>query len=746
MDNNISLIESPYIDKLDDNDEESHILNNYDGWVNPEDLGLMPQCILKQDHSTWLAAMTACTAKKCTSHFGLICTHHQWLTELRCLSTELSPDLLKTYLPYCSRSVLSKAQLYLWIRDATLRTWLVNDGDANELQELSAASLVEGYADLGVIDYAPTCLIDSVAAQSREPYSHVMASCMFTGSAQTIGDANRPWEYSESQQSLVALAYETVGYDLTGSYIDEGMYFDKNCFCSFFAVDPENEPCSGSLPLDLTKERLWFNATCGSSSLPEEWTDTLQTTDFDYIPLEDWRWPLCVADMPEQVTGLPDQCAAEACELDADGYCREIKPAVDRACFCVNISYDSCGGSCQVFETRIDYVKWLHNICGELEDWHGLDDWRRLASPTSREIIPWGWTVKSSNTTRQCASNGWKLGSLAIVNYVTLLVILQCQIDGLRGIVHRFRPRSWFFRGFLIAACQIIANYNNAFGVQRIPGYEDVPTTQLLLLWCTTPRLLTWLPILLLGLQPFETINLSAAGSCLLAEVILQGFSSYYMLMTIQYGIEHNFYFGGGLENAERPWMARMMYHGALMWLMLIGLVLALLVWAAHRINQMSDNTTLEPPPPIPKRDRKRITTFVEGIRAHLNECYTQFKGKAIHFCMVECMGPNESLLIRNNGSAYGTFSESSQNHWASQPNSLGLYAALILCMLLLWLAQWLFWTGFVFVSSEEYALISVCSLNCSMLTEFRYCPPQIASITAVWILFSSAAAILGAP
>lgn len=93
--------------------------NNYNGWVNPEDLAPMPQCIAQQDQSTWLSTMMKCTSKRCTSHFGAICTHHQWLTQLSCLSIAFSPDIIESYFPYCGRSVLTKAQLYQWVCNIT---------------------------------------------------------------------------------------------------------------------------------------------------------------------------------------------------------------------------------------------------------------------------------------------------------------------------------------------------------------------------------------------------------------------------------------------------------------------------------------------------------------------------------------------------------------------------------------------------------------------------------------------------
>jgi hypothetical protein len=265
--------------------------DNRNGWVNPEDLGSMPQCIAQQDQSTWLRAMTKCTSKRCTSHFGFICTHHQWLTELSCLSISFTPDVIESYLPYCGRSVLAKAQLYQWIHIITGRTWLIDVGDASGLQSLTPDSLAEGYAAVDVIHKAPKCLSDSVSASSMESYQHVMASCGFTSTTQHTGNAARPWEYSEKLQSMIALDFETVGYDLVLHRISDGDYFDKDCFCNTFTIDLSKEPCSGSGQLDFTKERLWLNATCGPTSLPENWADTLKTTQFAYIPIEDWHWP-----------------------------------------------------------------------------------------------------------------------------------------------------------------------------------------------------------------------------------------------------------------------------------------------------------------------------------------------------------------------------------------------------------------------------------------------------------------------
>ncbi|KAH7141792.1 hypothetical protein EDB81DRAFT_53458 [Dactylonectria macrodidyma] len=720
-------------------------LANFNGWVNPEDLIPMPQCIAQQDQSTWLSTMTKCTHKRCTSHFGIICTHHQWLTQLSCLSTEFSPDVIKVYLPYCSRSVLGKAQLYHWILSTTGRTWLVDVGDANGLQRLSPASLVKGYAPVSRTHNAPACLTDSFSTPSKEPFQHVMGSCSFSSTTQRTGNAARPWEYSESLRSMIALGFETLGYNLTGYSLRYGDYFDKECFCSAFTTGSNHEPCSGQGQIDLTRERLWFNATCGSESLPDNWTDNLKTMGFAYIPIEDWHWPTCFTDMPKQVIELTDQCATNVCELDSSGYC-EVKRAIDRACFCRNISYDSCGGSCHIFKTRIDYVQWLHDLCGDVEDWHGLtDNWRQLAAPSPLEMIPWRWTIKPSNgpnvtsisslgsarTTAECASNEWKLGSFALVNMAAFLAAFISQGKGIHRKTRDARshphPWSWVFTGFLIATLQLFANYVNAVLVQKTLGYEDVPIWQLMLLWCSMPRL-GWLTILPIGIQGFEAINFSMAASSLLAEAILQVLSSYYMFLTVNYGREHNFYIES-LENAKRGQSAKFMYAGALLWFIVIVVALVQLMRATIRMKRLTRSGRGD----FPTRQisnqtsNQTIWNVVEELRAQPDEYWAWMGKKLAHSWEAESMPPGETSPLcgeRRSNMVYGTLPVQSKGKRVSQKEFARLYTVTAISMLLLWVAQWLFWSGFIVLSSDEF------------------CPPKLGLLTVIWITVSVASAV----
>jgi hypothetical protein len=523
----------------------------------------------------------------------VICTHHQWLTQLSCLSTAFSPELVKNYLPYCSRAVLAKAQLYKWVRQVTGRTWLVDVGDTNDLHELSPYSLPRGYAVTDIVSRAPTCLSQSSSARGGELFKHVLASCMFTSTVEHTGNAARPWEYSESLKSIIPLDSETAGYSLMGESIPYGNYFDKACFCRTFTIDWTREPCSNPENVDMTAERYWMYATCGRSALPEGlWKDQLMTTENYYIPVGEWHWPKCVADMPNEVFTLRDDSITNACKIDYYDYCI-ITPSVDQSSFCRNIKYESCGGSCHHFETRMDYVGWLFQLCRHLPNWHGLpENWyHTLAVPTPVEMIPWDWTVTRSNHSdisipgsakpiKSVPSTGWNVASLAFINIAPFFIVSFGRktrtYQAVRESLHQSSSSNWFFTGLWTAAIQLFANWLNAVLVQSTRGYEQVPIVPLMFLWCSMPRL-TWLSILLTGRQSFEAINLSTTASSVFAETIMQVFSSYYMMMTVDYGREHDFY-NDGLELAYGEAAARTMYAGALMWLIVFVVALVQLL------------------------------------------------------------------------------------------------------------------------------------------------------------------------
>lgn len=663
--------------------------------------------------------MTQCVWRQCTRHFGVICTQHQWLIQLSCLSTGFSPDVVREYLPHCSRSVLAKAQLFRWVHKITGRTWLVGIGDAIELQSLSPASLSQGYADVDVKDKAPMCLVDAISATSKENILHAMAICGFTGDTQHTGNAARPWEYNEGLRSIVALDSETIGYDVTQHILAQSNYFDKECFCKSFTIDLAAEPCAG-LGLSVTRERLWMAATCGLDYLTSKWTNGLQTTQFDYIPTEDWHWPQCFDDMRKKTKELPDRCTTHACEIDKDGYCK-IKSAVDRSCFCSNTDYSTglgITGSCHRFETRIDYVNWLHVLCGNVEGWHGLPkNWRQLAGLTVEDMTPPAFECLRprirdyNNSTRTdweiaklCPSTEGKFMTIALINVATLIAVTLFLKKGIHwpGNVcsSSYYPNSWFTKGLAAAGLHVLAHWANAAIVESSTYY--IYRLRFVFFWSTMPRLV-WLPVLFAGTQPWKATGFSTIAASVFAEVILQTLAAMPMVTAIRYGWEHNFY-SNGMKRLHVSSSAQLLYVGVLMWLFVVIVTVVLLLQTL--LGQIVLTTRAPAKLPDGQANERTVLSPTEQLIAPLNAQWTSFETKIMAYWINRSWDLEKELLLQREQQActtYGTLPIKSTSDRTVVRRVVRLYLVAVISMILLSFAQAVVWIGFLGLSGNEY-------------------------------------------
>lgn len=372
-----------------------------------------------------------------------------------------------------------------------------------------------------------------------------------------------------------------------------------------------------------------------------------------------------------------------------------------------------------MFETRIEYVKWLHNLCSNILGWQGLpDNWRQLAAPTPFNMVPWQWTLEPSNKStlapishlgsskapHDCPSNGWKLGSLALINLaalpVALLIRRTTDYRSTRGSDWHPPLWLWLSKGLLMASLQLLANWLNAFLIQNTLQYEEVPVFQLLLLWCSMPRL-TWLLAELIIAQPFEKVNFSAAASASVGEMILQVLSSYYMIRVFNYGLSHDFY-SGGLEEVVRGGPAKLMYVGALLWLFVMCVAIVQLILATCRWT----NATRTSDAHLPNRQKRQRTTLniTRNLMRQFNKPCLWLEERLTHHWAKHDGAPRETSAMSSKGvyyTSYGTLPMKNQDVRNSQKESERLYTIAIMIMTLLWTAQWLFWGGFIGLSSE---------------------------------------------
>jgi hypothetical protein len=154
-----------------------------------------------------------------------------------------------------------------------------------------------------------------------------------------------------------------------------------------------------------------------------------------------------------------------------------------------------------------------------VDQWTGLPvDWRHLYYPLREDLIPWHWNVswsppsqQSGTSTKRAAetparphgpSTGAKLGAFAAVN-IAMAIIMP--ILGRRsviffvtfGLLGKPDMHLWWISGILTLCLHVLSNAVNAILIQRTPGFASVNVGQLILLWCTRPRL-AWMVMLYL--------------------------------------------------------------------------------------------------------------------------------------------------------------------------------------------------------------------------------------------------------
>jgi hypothetical protein len=184
-----------------------------------------------------------------------------------------------------------------------------------------------------------------------------------------------------------------------------------------------------------------------------------------------------------------------------------------------------------------------------------------------------------------------KLGAFAAVNAAMALLV---PILGRRDVVKKLTigfcgqrgSPMWLLTGPATVVLHIASNAIAAYLIKSTPGFGAVDIGQLVLLWCTRPRL-AWMIVVLLPWQAKDAIYLSVASSTLLAEIILQAIGAYYMGIATNYARRQKFYLAGRLTNGRTPRErdALIMYTGSIMWLSVILIAIATCLWSILGVN-----------------------------------------------------------------------------------------------------------------------------------------------------------------
>jgi len=239
--------------------------------------------------------------------------------------------------------------------------------------------------------------------------------------------------------------------------------------------------------------------------------------------------------------------------------------------------------------------------------------------------LPWNWTVQSNIVPQPtCAAKPLYLGLFAIENTVFVIFVViygAITLWIIRGkeirnpfvlfILKVLTPLRLLKKGIgafftficclgktdngtgsvvstiimavVFAGIQLSFNFATAYIIKYTPGYEDIPAPLLALLFCCRPRL-GWLACALsrtpdrwlrqyFHLTPPDSLVRGqiavarVAVSSAMSEVIMQLLGSYFLGKTAHIGAVRGFYLNGHLLPYFRGAQARLMYVGAMFWL-----------------------------------------------------------------------------------------------------------------------------------------------------------------------------------
>lgn len=284
-----------------------------------------------------------------------------------------------------------------------------------------------------------------------------------------------------------------------------------------------------------------------------------------------------------------------------------------------------------------------------------------------QDSLPFDWTITSNDEIEEvCPADSVILGSFAVINILagalSLVLGNRKVVQKLTcGLFGKLESNGWQYLWLLSLGLHLGANAIVARLMQATPGYLSTFSVGEMVLFFTTRPRLGWVFLIFTQMSMLTSFEYkscapdndddlamrndwwSSALSTVYAEVVLQTIALYPMAQVAAYGAPLGYLNVWTAEYQSLPSSARLMYGGALFYLTVGGMCLALLFWG-----------------------------FFTGIMTRSSDycsgCRRVHRGR----------DPLHSV------------------------NSYVLWLAIVVLPIVTWMSSWLFWAGFVKLAGER--------------------------------------------
>jgi hypothetical protein len=273
----------------------------------------------------------------------------------------------------------------------------------------------------------------------------------------------------------------------------------------------------------------------------------------------------------------------------------------------------------------------------------------------------------------------------------------------------------WPLVALLFVGLGIAVNFGNALIVRATPGFGSISVVDLVLLWCSRPRV-SWMAACFVFVGKENGVYFSTGASALVAELVLQAMGAVYLGRSVHFAAIRNYYYSGHVNGVVVSGEnALLMYSGALLWIVAIGAALCQIAWSflglrtllvrawkwiTNSLEETNENRQDRIRSLVRARMVARLPAWIERSKRLILENLHLLKVPTPRVQAIENQealeGPTPVAILTSGISWRNVLSKMGLSE-----DALKSMTFVALWMVPPFIGQWLFWAGFVRLADE---------------------------------------------